>query len=255
MSEQELAIRDGFDRAALRSVGLATSSLSVRSGVTARHASRTWTPEAAIRILNIIVASVGVIATAPLSLVIAALIKLTSRGPVFYVQTRVGVDRRGSRRSGVANCRRQTDSGGRPFRIYKFRTMTTDSEVNGQQWATQNDPRVTRVGKVLRKYRLDELPQLLNVIRGEMNVVGPRPEQPKLFEELREKIDGYQGRQRTLPGITGWAQINLAYDTSLDDVQRKVQYDLEYISQRSLKKDLEIMAKTLPVMVFKKGSL
>src|SRR5437660_8668811 len=107
---------------------------------------------------------------------------------------------------------------------------------------------------MLRKYRLDELPQLWNVLRGDMNVVGPRPEQPKIFSDLRGKIDHYQHRQRVRPGITGWAQINLHYDSSLDDVRRKVSYDLEYIGRQSVLEDLRIMANTVPVMLFKKGA-
>jgi lipopolysaccharide/colanic/teichoic acid biosynthesis glycosyltransferase len=133
--------------------------------------------------------------------------------------------------------------------------MTLDDTPSAQVWATPEDPRITRVGHFLRKYRLDELPQLFNVLRGEMNLVGPRPEQPVIFKDLRGKIDAYQQRQKVLPGITGWAQVNNAYDQSLDDVKRKVDLDLEYIESASVAQDLKIMAKTLPVMVFKKGSV
>ena len=204
-----------------------------------------------MRALNITVAGVGIVLTAPVMLAIAAIVKLTSRGPVIYKQTRVGMDRRGSRDSD-ASIRRKHDIGGIPFAIYKFRTMRTDSG-GAQVWASKNDSRVTPVGGVLRKYRLDELPQLFNVLRGDMNVVGPRPEQPQLFHELRQKIDQYPARQQVLPGITGWAQVNLAYDSCLDDVRKKLECDLEYIQRRSTLEDLRIMARTLPVMLGKKG--
>jgi lipopolysaccharide/colanic/teichoic acid biosynthesis glycosyltransferase len=124
-----------------------------------------------------------------------------------------------------------------------------------QVWASKNDPRITPVGRVLRRYRLDELPQLFNVLQGEMNIVGPRPEQPEIFVELRTAVDRYVERQRVLPGITGWAQVNHQYDQSLDDVKRKVQLDLEYIRSRSAISDLRIMALTLPVMAGRRGAI
>jgi len=214
------------------------------------------------RLLNIVVALLGILLTAPLMILIAILVKTTSRGPIFFTQERVGIDqrsgmdrRRRNGRSGGTD-RRARDRGGRIFTIYKFRTMTASPNGKADQvWARENDPRITPVGSVLRKYRLDELPQLLNVLRGEMNVVGPRPEQPEIFERLDEEVRGYRLRQRVLPGITGWAQVNHRYDRSVDDVKRKVSLDLEYIARRSAVEDLRIMARTLPVMVGKKGSL
>jgi len=206
------------------------------------------------RILNLVAALVLLVLTLPFWILIAAAIKLTSRGPVFYAQTRVGLDARqtGPRRD---DPRRREDLGGRPFRIYKFRTMRVDAEhQSGAVWAQKNDSRVTPVGRLLRRYRLDELPQLLNVIRGEMNVVGPRPERPTIFAHLREQIPNYQVRQRTRPGITGHAQVNLEYDSSVDDVRRKVSFDLEYIHRASFWEDLKIMFKTIPVMLFRRGS-
>ena len=116
-------------------------------------------------------------------------------------------------------------------------------------WASRNDPRITVVGRGLRASRLDELPQLLNVLFGDMNVVGPRPERPSIFAEMRKTIPGYEKRQQVMPGITGWAQVNLAYDTCVDDVKKKVDLDLEYVKNRSLTQDLSIMARTIPVMV------
>ena len=185
---------------------------------------------------------------------IAALIKLTSSGPAIYKQERVGVDRRQSRPAG--NFRRSRDIGGRPFTIYKFRTMRQNGDADGdaQVWASPDDPRVTGVGRVLRRYRLDELPQLFNVLRGDMNVVGPRPEQPEIFASLKSEVEQYHVRQQVLPGITGWAQINHHYDTSVDSVRRKVAYDLEYVGRRSAAEDLKIMAKTFPVMLLRKGA-
>lgn len=203
------------------------------------------------RFLNIVVALIGLILTAPIILMIAALIKLTSPGPVFFTQQRVGLDRR-QNRVGNTNHRRMVDHGGKLFKIYKFRTMRVTQEAP-QVWAVQDDPRVTPIGRVLRKYRLDELPQLINVLKGDMNIVGPRPEQPLIFAELRTQINNYPHRQKVLPGITGWAQINQAYDTSLEDVKNKVRLDLEYIERRSWWEDLKIMVKTLPVMIFRKG--
>jgi len=207
------------------------------------------------RLLNIVVAAIGLVLTAPLTVLIAVLIKLTSRGPVFYTQTRIGLDRRDPKVVSL-NHRRDRNLGGVPFRIYKFRTMAArPARADDQVWASPEDPRVTPIGRFLRQYRLDELPQLWNVLRGDMNVVGPRPEQPKIFIQLRDRIRGYERRQLVRPGITGWAQINQAYDRSLDDVRRKVTYDLEYISRQSVLEDLWIMLRTVPVMLFKFGSL
>ena len=203
------------------------------------------------RLLNIVVAIIGLILTAPLLVIIACLVKLTSRGPILYTQTRVGIDRR---RGSGGNWRRSVDYGGRLFTIYKFRTMTTRAEnADAQVWAQPNDARVTAIGRVLRKYRLDELPQLVNVLKGDMNVVGPRPEQPKIFMQLRDQIERYPERQRVLPGITGWAQVNLSYDQNLDDVRRKVKLDLEYAARVSAMEDLRIMLQTIPVMLFRRG--
>jgi lipopolysaccharide/colanic/teichoic acid biosynthesis glycosyltransferase len=198
------------------------------------------------------VAATGLLIAAPLIAVIALLIKATSKGPIIYTQTRVGVDRR-SGADGGGNGRRQNDLGGRLFTIYKFRTMYVQDEAR-QRWATADDPRVTPVGRILRRYRLDELPQLINVLFGDMNLVGPRPEQPEIFAELRRQVDRYPERQRVLPGITGWAQVCHRYDTSIEDVRKKVQFDLEYIGRRSPTEDLKIMLMTVPVMVLKRGA-
>lgn len=203
--------------------------------------------------MNFVLALLAVLALVPVFLLLAVLIKLTSRGPVFYLQERVGLDRR-TPGPGAHNRRRSQDLGGKPFTIYKFRTMRVDAEAHsGAVWAQQQDPRVTPLGRVLRQYRLDELPQLLNVLKGEMNIVGPRPERPTIFAELRSHIAEYPLRQRTKPGITGLAQINHHYDRSLDDVRTKVTYDLEYIRRQSLREDLRIMLKTIPTILLRRG--
>jgi len=208
------------------------------------------------RALNVVVATIGVVLTAPLMALIAIGIKLSSPGPIFFAQVRVGIDRRAPGEP-PGNSRRRADSGGKPFMIFKFRTMAMNghgSSTSDQVWARPDDPRVTRIGRILRLYRLDELPQLVNVLRGEMDVVGPRPEQPAIFARLRKEIDRYQERQRVRPGITGWAQINQTYDTCIDDVRSKVQRDLEYISRQSFFEDLKIMVRTLPVVLGKRGA-
>lgn len=206
------------------------------------------------RAMNVTIAALALVILSPVLLLIALAVKLSSPGPVLYMQTRVGQDRRRRPISAVFD-RRHSDVGGLEFRIFKFRSMRTDAEqTTGAVWATQNDPRVTAVGRFLRKTRLDEVPQLFNVIRGDMNIVGPRPERPSIFAELRQNIHEYPLRQQARPGITGWAQINRAYDASLDDVRAKVQFDLEYLERQSFLEDLKIMVRTLPVMIFNRGA-
>lgn len=206
------------------------------------------------RAMNVVIAALSLVLASPVLLLIALAIKLTSRGPVFYVQTRVGIDRRRRFTTALFD-RRHADVGGRTFSIYKFRSMRVDAEQGtGAVWATQGDPRITTVGRFLRKTRLDEVPQLFNVIKGDMNIVGPRPERPSIFAELRQNIEHYPLRQQARPGITGWAQINRAYDASMDDVRAKVQYDLEYLERQSFMEDLKIMARTFPVMIFNRGA-
>ena len=245
--------------------------------------------ERANRAVNIVLAASALLFLSPLLFLIGVVVRLTSVGPILYTQIRIGVDQRrssdrrihrerrggGDRRAGLdrrarvdrrallnrrarmalaARGRRWEDIGGNPFRIYKFRSMCIGAECgSGAVWATLNDARVTRVGRVLRKYRLDELPQLLNVLRGEMNIVGPRPERPSIFCRLRTEIPDYSLRQRARPGITGWAQIKHRYDCCIDDVKQKVQFDLEYLHAKSLWQDITIMVKTIPVMLFRKG--
>ena len=138
--------------------------------------------------------------------------------------------------------------------MYKFRTMYQRGESEAQVWAEKDDPRITPLGRILRAFRLDELPQLFNVLMGDMNIVGPRPEQPDIFEDIRGELGRYSRRQRVLPGITGLAQVSLPYDSDIDDVRKKVDLDLQYLRSRSPGEDLRIMAMTMPVMVKRKGS-
>jgi lipopolysaccharide/colanic/teichoic acid biosynthesis glycosyltransferase len=211
--------------------------------------------ELAGRVLNVLVASIALVIASPVILVAVILIKLTSRGPVFYRQVRVGIDERARRNDGAAqDDRRARNLGGRVFSIYKLRTMYIDAEAaSGAVWAEKGDSRVTPVGRVLRKFRIDEVPQLLNVIQNTMSIVGPRPERPSIFAKLSQDIEEYAIRQRARPGITGWAQINHAYDSCVEDVRTKVRYDLEYLRRQSVAQDVMIMAKTLPVMLLRKG--
>jgi len=236
-----------------------TQLLRRRAAAERHRVALPWAPQAgperARRALNLVIAGAGLLLMTPVLLAIAALIKLTCGGPVFYKQTRIGLDRRvrGDRQGG--DRRRRVDHGGQPFTIYKLCSMDPSrSQPDVQVWATPEDPRITPIGRVLRTYRLDELPQLWNVLRGDMNVVGPRPEQPQIFAHLRTQIEHYADRQRVRPGITGWAQINHCYDRSVGDVRRKVAYDLEYLARHSVLEDLKIMVRTVPVVVFKRGA-
>jgi lipopolysaccharide/colanic/teichoic acid biosynthesis glycosyltransferase len=222
------------------------------------------------RLMNIVLAGLALLIAMPVMLLTAIAIKLTSKGPVFYRQPRIGLNRRGNR-SGAADRRgearsqlwarfvaqhddhRARDLGGDVFMIYKFRSMCEDAEAGtGVVWASKKDPRATKIGCFLRKYRLDELPQFINVLKGDMNIVGPRPERPSIFARMRETIVEYPLRQLAKPGITGLAQIKLFYDSCVDDVRKKVRYDLEYLRNKSVTKDLTIMARTLPAMLFKR---
>lgn len=170
----------------------------------------------------------------PLIPLIALAIKLDSRGPVLYSQVRVGL-------------------GGRHFRIYKFRTMRQDAEKFGAVWAQARDPRVTRVGRFMRLTRFDELPQLWNVVRGDMAVVGPRPERPEFTETLAQEIPGYDLRHTVKPGLTGWAQVSYRYTNSVRDTKAKVEYDLFYVKHLSLAFDVKILVRTVKVVVGMKG--
>ena len=214
-------------------------------------------------VFNWFIALLGLICLLPLFGVVALAIKLDSAGPVFYKQERVGINRRRSdrRRSSddLLMCnrredRRQKNLFGKTFFVFKFRTMVTDAEKRcGPIWATKNDPRITRLGRFLRKTRIDEFPQLFNVLKGEMSVVGPRPERPFFIEKLSTDIPNYTRRLEVLPGITGLAQVEGGYDVTLDDVRKKVSHDLEYIRISSIKSDVLIMFRTVGVMLGARG--
>jgi sugar transferase (PEP-CTERM system associated) len=176
----------------------------------------------------------GLVFAAPLMGLIAAAIRLDSKGPVLYRQTRIGLSEK-------------------PFELLKFRSMRVDAEANGAQWSQESDPRITRVGRFLRKYRLDEIPQLINVMRGEMSLVGPRPERPVFVEQLRDQIPFYDERHSVRPGVTGWAQVEYKYGASIEDSYRKLEYDLFYLKNMSLFFDLRIIARTFRVVFLGHG--
>ncbi len=173
--------------------------------------------------------------TLPLMLLVALLVRLDSPGPVLYRQERVGL-------------------GGKSFTLLKFRSMRVDAEARGPVWAKQRDPRVTTVGSFMRRTRIDELPQLLNVLRGQMSFIGPRPERPHFVEQLAEVIPFYRERARVKPGLTGWAQVNFPYGASVEDARGKLSYDLYYVKHRSIPLDLSILFATVRVILFQEGS-
>jgi sugar transferase (PEP-CTERM system associated) len=187
------------------------------------------------RAIDIASGVVGLVLFAPVMAAIAIAIRLDSKGPVLYQQTRVGL-------------------GDTLFEVLKFRSMRTDAEKGcGAQWASESDHRVTRVGRVLRKYRLDELPQFLNVLRGEMSLVGPRPERPVFVQQLREQIQFYDERHSVRPGVTGWAQVEYTYGASVEDSYRKLEYDLFYLKNFSIFFDLVIIFRTVRIVLFGGG--
>ena len=192
----------------------------------------------------------------PLLGLVALAIKIESpRGPVLYRQERVGVDRRRQNVPPVSEERRKTRGFGRLFLIWKFRTMVPNAEaVSGPVWAAERDPRITRVGRVLRHLRLDELPQLLNVAGGEMSLIGPRPERPHFVEKLSEEMPSYERRLSVPPGITGLAQVEREYDASVSDVQTKLKYDLFYVNNRSTLMNVKILIKTVDVVLRGRGA-
>ena len=187
------------------------------------------------RIVDLVASGVGLIVTGPLMAMIAVIVKLDSKGPALYAQERVG--RFGER-----------------FSIYKFRTMFVNAEANGPVWsAGKQDPRMTRVGRILRRTHLDELPQLFNVFKGEMSLVGPRPERPPFVSELQQAISSYDERLFIKPGMTGLAQVHYRYDQSLADVRRKLRFDLLYVKRMCLALDVRILIWTMVVVITGRG--
>ena len=191
---------------------------------------------AAKRVIDVIVAFLGLLLAMPLALMTALAIKLESSGPIFYRQERVGQNEK-------------------HFTLFKFRSMTQDAEAKGGPvWAAENDPRVTRVGAIIRKLRIDEIPQMINVLKGEMSFVGPRPERPFFVERLKQIIPYYDLRHSVKPGITGWAQISYRYGDSEQDAVEKLQYDLYYIKHMSPIFDLQIIFESFKVILFGSGA-
>jgi exopolysaccharide biosynthesis polyprenyl glycosylphosphotransferase len=187
------------------------------------------------RVLDIVISLFILIITLPVCLVTAIAIKLDSKGPVFFRQERCGLN-------------------GKSFTIVKFRSMVENAEeMSGPVWSQKDDPRITRVGKLIRKVRIDEIPQMINVLKGEMSIVGPRPERPFFVNMLAEEIPYYKRRLRVRPGITGWAQVKHKYDESVEDVKVKLRYDLFYIENMSLRMDFKIILRTIYVILFGKG--
>ncbi|HXI09455.1 MAG TPA: TIGR03013 family XrtA/PEP-CTERM system glycosyltransferase, partial [Thermodesulfobacteriota bacterium] len=187
------------------------------------------------RVIDVVLSLVCLILTLPIFLITAILIKLDSRGPVIFKQVRVGEN-------------------GKHFNVYKFRSMRTDAEsASGPVWASKKDDRVTRVGRVIRKIRVDELPQVVNVLKGDMSFVGPRPERPFFVDKLKEVIPYYEIRNIVKPGITGWAQIKYPYGATIDDAVEKLQYDIYYIKNLSPMLDIMIFFWTIKVVLTGRG--
>ncbi|MDY0110975.1 MAG: sugar transferase [Candidatus Krumholzibacteria bacterium] len=206
------------------------------------------------RSLDVAIASAALSFFALLLPLLALAIKLDSRGSVFYSQTRIGLNRRRRKAAHPVPDRRKTLVPGRPFRVWKLRTMVCDAERNGPRWAARNDDRVTRTGRFLRRSRLDEVPQFWNVLRGEMSVVGPRPERLCFVNQFERDVPFYRERLLVRPGITGLAQIENGYDCDLESVRRKVALDRRYIREIGLWTDLRILARTVRVVLRGSGA-
>ena len=218
------------------------------------------------RVFDVTGAAGLLVVLSPVLVIAAAVTKLTSPGPVIFKQERVGLNRRlGDRRERRVDGpellerrgrdRRQNKGHGRTFTLYKFRSMTADAEKNGAQFATKGDMRVTPWGRFMRKTRIDELPQLWNVLKGEMSLVGPRPERPVFVGDFVERIPGYSIRLGLKPGLTGLAQVENGYDSEFEDFQRKAEYDRIYLERCCLRNDLKIVARTVKVVLTGKGAL
>jgi sugar transferase (PEP-CTERM system associated) len=198
--------------------------------------TQSWFRGAYSRLISIVGASLGLILFSPVMVLASIAIKLDSKGPVLYGQMRVGKN-------------------GQPFEILKFRTMSADAETqSGPTWAKERDPRITRVGGILRKLRIDEMPQFLNLLYGDMKFVGPRPERPHFVAQLSEEIPYYDLRHSVRPGLTGWAQVKFAYAATIEDTREKLEYDLFYIKNASFWLDLLILFRTVKIILFRTGA-
>jgi exopolysaccharide biosynthesis polyprenyl glycosylphosphotransferase len=187
------------------------------------------------RLLDIFVSLLILLVSSPVILITSIAIRLDSKGPVFYKQERSGMN-------------------GKPFKMVKFRSMVQDAEKkSGPVWSQKDDPRITKVGRIIRKIRVDEIPQMFNVLKGEMSLVGPRPERPYFVEKLSKEIPLYKRRLKVRPGVTGWAQVKHKYDETIEDVKNKLRYDLFYIENISLRLDIQILMRTVFVVLFGKG--
>ena len=216
------------------------------------------------RVKDILVSLLGLVVLSPVMLLTALMVKVTSPGPVFYRQERIGINRRGGDRrtmnDELDSERRRRDrrvlvNFGRPFTIYKFRTMVMDAERGAPpMWARENDPRITPVGRILRRSRIDELPQFINVLRGDMSIVGPRPERAYFIGRIEKELPDFHLRLRTKPGITGLAQVQLGYTNTDEGLRQKLHLDLEYIHKLGVWTDLKILFRTIFVVLTGKGA-
>jgi lipopolysaccharide/colanic/teichoic acid biosynthesis glycosyltransferase len=207
------------------------------------------------RTFDIVASLFGLLLFGSILPALALIIKLDSPGSVFYHQERVGINRRRQRRLSLASGeRRKVLQPGRPFRVHKLRTMCSNAEADGPQWAKQGDARITRVGRFLRKTRLDELPQLWNVLKGEMSMIGPRPERICFIRQLENDVPFYHDRLLVKPGLTGLAQVRNGYDDSLESVRRKVEFDREYIRRCGPLTEVGILLETVRVVLKGEGA-
>jgi lipopolysaccharide/colanic/teichoic acid biosynthesis glycosyltransferase len=226
----------GASRETVRDGRIDVFSAETAGSFPAGRRDESWASRIARRAMDIVVSLALIVATVPLLLVVAVLIPLDSPGPVLYRQERTGLR-------------------GKPFRLLKFRSMSVNAEPDGiAVWARRNDPRMTRLGAIIRAARIDELPQLFNVLRGEMSMIGPRPERPMFVDELSRIIPLYDRRHDVRPGLTGWAQVNYPYGASVSDAREKLAYDLWYVSNRNMLLDLLILVLTVRVVLFCEGS-
>ncbi len=248
------------DRAELGGNGIANQA----EGIQYTPPERFGSTIVAKRVFDIVIASIALAILSPFLIMFALAIKLDSRGPIFFSQERIGLNRRRverrSRRSlPTRNVRsgydrRRNINAGRPFNIFKFRTMVRDAEKKGPVLACENDPRVTRLGRIMRNARIDEIPQFINVIKGDMSIIGPRPERSFFINQVRREMPEFTMRLMVKPGITGLAQVENGYTKTIDEMKGKLFYDLKYIADLSLMQEIRILFKTVYIVVTGKGA-